>query len=68
MVLKMQQLTDADSLKFLNVLWYTVAQRIVERIIAVTDLDEERQAALRQAALRPMDFKVIRKRTDEESC
>jgi hypothetical protein len=64
----MPTLTDDAALQFLNVLWYTVAQRIVERIIAVTDLDEERQAALRQAALRPMDFKVIRKRTDEESC
>ena len=59
--------TDADTLKFLSVLWYTIAQRIVERVIEVTDLDEERQTALRQGALRPMDFKVIKKSIDAEN-
>lgn len=52
--------TEDDTMRFFNTLWYTIAQRIVERIIAVTDMDEERQAALRQAALRPMDFKVVK--------
>ncbi len=54
------QVTEEDTMRFMNALWYTIAQRIVERVIAVTDMDEERKAALRQAALRPMDFKVVR--------
>lgn len=45
-------------MKILNAAWYTLAQRIVERIIEETGLDEERSIALRRAALRPMDFKV----------
>lgn len=56
----MQKVNDEDTMRFMNTLWYTIAQRIVERVIAVTDMDEERQAAFRQAALRPMDFKVVR--------
>ena len=47
-----------DALKILNAAWYTLAQRIVERIIEETALDEERAIALRRAALRPMDFRV----------
>lgn len=51
--------TGEDTMKFLNTLWYMVATRIVNKVIEVTDLDEERREALRIAALRPMDFKVI---------
>jgi hypothetical protein len=51
--------TDEDTLRFLNALWYTVATRIVNRVIEVTDLDDERREALRVAALRPMDFLVV---------
>jgi hypothetical protein len=50
--------TKEDATKVLNSLWYTVAQRLVERIIMETDLDEERSAALRRSALRPMDFRL----------
>ncbi len=51
--------TEEDTLRFLNTLWYTVAMRIVNKVIEVTDLDEERRDALRAAALRPMDFRVV---------
>lgn len=51
--------TEEDTLRFLNTLWYMVATRIVNKVIEVTDLDEERRDALRVAALRPMDFRVV---------
>jgi hypothetical protein len=51
--------TEQDTMKIFNAIWYTVAQRIVERIIEVSQLDEDRAAALRRSALRPMDFQVI---------
>jgi hypothetical protein len=47
-----------DALKLLNTIWYTVAQRIVEKIIETTQLDDERAAALRRSALKPMDFRI----------
>ncbi len=47
-----------EAVKILNAMWYTLAQRLVERIIEETGLDEERAAALRRAALRPMDFRL----------
>ncbi len=54
-----KRLTEEDTMRFLNTLWYNVAMRIVNKVIEVTDLDEERRDALKVAALRPMDFKVI---------
>ena len=43
----------------MSCMWYIVAQKTVERILEVVDgLDEEKVAALKSAALRPMDFKV----------
>jgi hypothetical protein len=53
-----KRLTNEDTLRFLNTLWYNVATRIVNKVIEVTDLDEERRDALKVAALRPMDFRV----------
>lgn len=50
--------TKEDALRVLNAAWYTLAQRIVERIIEETAMDEERAIALRRAALRPMDFRI----------
>ena len=49
-------------MRLLNTLWYNVAMRIVNKVIEVTDLDEERRDALKVAALRPMDFKVCKDR------
>jgi hypothetical protein len=51
--------TEEDTMRLLNTLWYMVATRIVNKVIEVTDLDEERQSALKMAALRPMDFRVV---------
>lgn len=51
--------TEHDAIRLLNTIWYTVAQRIVEKIIEATQLDDERAAALRRSALKPMDFKVM---------
>lgn len=56
--MEFKRATKEDAMKILNAAWYTLAQRIVERIIEETGLDEERSIALRRAALRPMDFKV----------
>jgi hypothetical protein len=57
-----KRLTNEDTLRFLNTLWYNVATRIVNKVIEVTDLDEERRDALKVAALRPMDFRVVEDR------
>ena len=38
--------------------WYTVAERIFERVCKVTELDEEQIRALREVALRPNDFQI----------
>lgn len=40
-------------------LWYGYAERLLERVIAVTELDATQAAALRQIALRPNDFAVV---------
>lgn len=40
-------------------LWYGYAERLLERVIAVTELDAAQAAALRQIALRPNDFAVV---------
>ena len=53
--------TEDDTMRLLNTLWYMVATRIVNKVIEVTDLDEERRDALKAAALRPMDFRVERR-------
>lgn len=51
--------TKEDALRFMSCMWYIVAQKTVEHILEVVDgLDEEKVAALKSAALRPMDFKV----------
>jgi hypothetical protein len=39
-------------------LWYSVAERIFERVCEVTELDEEQKDALRKVALRPNDFQI----------
>ena len=56
--MEFKRATKEDALKVLNAAWYTLAQRIVERIIEETAMDEERAIALRLAALRPMDFRI----------
>lgn len=51
--------TREDALRLMSSMWYIVAQKTVERILQIVDgLDEEKVAALKSAALRPMDFRV----------
>lgn len=51
--------TREDALRLMSSMWYIVAQKTVERILEIVDgLDEEKVAALKSAALRPMDFRV----------
>ncbi len=53
------QATDEDVERVISAVFYTVARKIVERVIEVTGLDEERAEALRKVYLRPNDFEVI---------
>ena len=39
-------------------LWYSVAEKIFKRVIEITQLDEEQVKALKQACLRPNDFRI----------
>ena len=55
----MQQATDNDVERVISAVFYTTARRILDRIIEVTGLDEERAEALRKVYLRPNDFEVI---------
>ena len=43
---------------FLEFVWLTTAERVVETAIQVYGLTEDQAAALRRAFLRPGDFKV----------
>jgi hypothetical protein len=38
--------------------WYTIAERLFERVCEVTELDDEQRDALRAAMLRPNDYHV----------
>ena len=38
--------------------WYTFAEKLFDRIVEVTELDEEQAEALRSIVLRPNDFIV----------
>ena len=49
---------DGATLTALNNLWYIVAERILQRVVAVTGLDEKQADALREVALQPALFEV----------
>ena len=40
-------------------LWFTIAERIFERVSKETGLTEEQKNALKTVALRPNDFQII---------
>lgn len=40
-------------------IWYTIAQKIFNKVIEITELDDEQIEALRQVALRPNDFQIL---------
>lgn len=56
---------DGATLNALNNLWYIVAERIFQRVLTVTGLDEKQAAALREVALQPALFEVAVEETPE---
>lgn len=56
---------DPATLNALNNLWYIVAERIFQRVVAVTGLDEKQAEALREVALQPALFEVAIEETPE---
>jgi hypothetical protein len=57
--------TNADAINALSNLWYIIAERIFERVVTVTGLDEKRVKALREVAVRPALFEVAVEETPE---
>lgn len=57
--------SNACALNALNNLWYIVAERIFQRVVTVTGLDEKRASALREIALQPALFDVVVEETPE---
>lgn len=51
--------TREDSLRLLNNLYYSMIEKILERIIEVTELDEDRSDALRACMLKPMNYIIV---------
>ncbi len=51
--------TKVDALRLLNAVFYTLMERLFEKTVEVTGLDEERTKALRKSMLKPMNFLVI---------
>lgn len=47
-------------------LWFGYAERLLERVIEVTELDAAQAAALRHVALRPNDFAVVVEGDEED--
>ena len=52
-------MSETRAATLLGNLWYMIAQRLFDKVCTVTELDAERIDALRQIALRPMDFEAI---------
>ncbi len=57
--------SNAATLNALNNLWYIVAERLFQRVVTVTGLDEKQTAALREVALQPALFEVAVEETPE---
>ena len=53
-----QAMSESRAAVLLGNLWYIIATRLFDKVCAVTELDAERISALREIALRPMDFEV----------
>lgn len=53
------EVKEEDALRMLESLWFILAEKLFQRVVAVTGLDKKREAALREAALRPNDFRVV---------
>ncbi len=51
--------TRADTMKLLNSVYMVLMEKLLERIIKVTEVDEDIAIALRQHMLKPMLFHVV---------
>jgi hypothetical protein len=51
--------TDEAALDIIQELWFQYAERLLNRVIEVCDLDEEQANALRRREYRPNDFQII---------
>ena len=50
---------EAKAKDLLYELWIQYAEKLLEKVIVITDLSEEQANALRRVALRPNDFIVL---------
>ncbi len=58
-------MSESRAAVLLGNLWYMIATRLFDKVCVVTELDAERISALREIALRPMDFEVaVEERAD----
>ena len=63
MYANMEEITSYDdqteeTIQFMQSVWYILAEKIFNQIVEITELDEERATALRNAVLRPNDFEI----------
>jgi hypothetical protein len=61
----MEQELDRKARTLLYELWITYAEKLLEKVIQITELTEEQANALRKVSLRPNDF-IIRVEGDKE--
>ncbi len=57
----MEKIQSADKVhaqKTMEMLWYLICESYFQKIVAVTGLDKDREAAARAILLRPGDFRV----------
>jgi hypothetical protein len=58
-------MSESRAAVLLGNLWYMIATRLFDKVCTVTELDADRISALREIALRPMDFEVsVEERAD----
>jgi hypothetical protein len=61
----MDQELDRKARILLYELWISYAEKLLEKVIQITELNEEQANALRRISLRPNDF-IIRVEGDKE--
>ena len=50
--------TEAETLRFLEGLWFRHGQAIVKRIVEIYELSEDQKEALEEVLLRPNDWSI----------
>jgi hypothetical protein len=61
----MEQELDRKARILLYELWISYAEKLLEKVIQITELNEEQANALRKVSLRPNDF-IIKVEGDKE--